>query len=176
MMAVAFLNVNDLLSCTRYVARGISAPIAGCGSRTIESTGISRISPTSATPGMGELDCFRSASNDTSLQQPGDAPRCELVLGHRCANVWMCSVDQTACSTSHQPGGLVCQVGYQAQHRTFRERPVDCKGSTCLKLAAAPESDLGNQWDNVALAYGKQALVQIEPVLVSRIGEFTPVQ
>src|SRR5713101_6211483 len=102
MIAVASLNVNDLLSCTRYVARGISAPVAGCGSRTIESTGVSRISPTSAIPGVGELYCLRSASNDTSLQQPGDTPRCELVLCHRCANVWMCSVYQTARSTLHQ--------------------------------------------------------------------------
>src|SRR5260370_30667842 len=128
MMAVACLNGNDLLSCTRYVARGISAPIAGCGSRTIESTGISRISPTSAVPGVGELDCLRSASNDTSLQQPGDTPRCELVLCHRCANVWMRSVDQTACSAPHQSSGLVCQIGYQVQNGSFCKRPVDRKG------------------------------------------------
>src|ERR1700730_12196486 len=129
MIAGASLNVNDLLSCTRYVARGISAPIAGCGSCTIESTGASCISPTSATPGVGELDCLRSASNDTSLQQPGDTPRCELVLCYRCANVRMCSVDQAARGTSYQSSGLVCQVGYQMQDGSFRERPVDCKGN-----------------------------------------------
>src|SRR6266702_6729263 len=117
MMAVASLNVNDLLSCTRYVTRGISAPIAGCGSRTTESTGASCISPTSAIPGVGELDSLRSASNDTSLQQPGDTPRCEFVLCHRCANVWMCSVDQAAGGTSDQSSGLVRQVGYQMQDR-----------------------------------------------------------
>src|ERR1700724_3640472 len=122
MMAVASLKVNDLLSCTRYVARGISAPIAGCGSRTIESTGASCTSPTSATPGVGELDCLRSASNDTSLQQPRDTPRCELVLCRRGTNVWVCSVDQTARSASHQSRRLVCQIGYQMQDRAFGKR------------------------------------------------------
>src|SRR5579864_2536443 len=147
MIAAASLNVKVLLSCTRYVARGIPAPIAGCGSRTIESTGASRTSPTSATPGVGELDCLSSASNDTPLQQPGDTPRCELVLCHRCANVWMCSVDQTAGGTSHQSGGLVCQVGDQMQDRSFRERPVDCKGSAGFELAAGSEPDVRDQWN-----------------------------
>src|ERR1700722_12074044 len=119
---------------------------------------------------------LRSASKSASLQQPGNTPRCQLILRHRLPNVWMCSVDQPAGSAAYQPRGLVGEVCDEMQHRALRQRPIDCKGGAGFELAAGAEADFRNQGHDVALSDHQQAPVQVQPVLMPGNSQLAPIE
>src|ERR1039457_6491136 len=101
MSAVACRRVKAPFNCNRYVARGMIACVCSA-------------------PGSG--------ADTSALQEPSDAPRRELIIRYRAANIRMRGEDHSSGRTADDGCGLRCQVCEEVQERPIPQAPIHREG------------------------------------------------
>src|SRR6185437_10600982 len=124
----------------------------------------------------GLSERLRLACGTAALQEPGDAPRCQLIAGE-------CRPDPWVSCENHAPGGpaddrrrVVLQIGEEVQHALVPQPKIHRESAARIESDTRAPENAGQERHDVALADGKKAAVVIEHPGVGRLREAAPLE
>src|ERR1700722_2471776 len=98
-------------------------------------------------------------ADTAALQEPRDAPRRKLMVGHCAANIRMRGEDHAARRAVARGAPPRREVRKQMQNRAIRKMPVHREGALVRKEAATAGTDERHERHDIALANAEQAPV-----------------